>query len=136
MIGDENQKLIPFIEALQLKKIPLTNQQFLEPLSKEIPALGCTVLDTYIKYFREDSFAPLEIHYGYTNGFQSETEVTDIFGDVERSESTRIKGTWVVHHPENKIRDSGATKTTQTTEQNPCSECGMLLSQTGVCDYC
>lgn len=136
MNGDENLKLIPLSEALQLKKIPLTNQQFLEPLAKGIPTLGCTVLDTYIKYFRVDNSAPLEIHYGYTTGFQSEVELTDIFGDVDRSESTRIKGTWVVTHPENKIRDSGTIKTRQTTEQRPCPECGMLLSQTGVCDFC
>lgn len=136
MNGEENRKLIPLSEALQQKQIPLTNRQFLEPLLRGIPTSGCIVLDTYIKYFREDNLAPLEIHYGYTNGFQTEAELTDIFGDVERSESTRIRGTWVVAHPENKIRDSGTTTTKQTTEQRACPECGMLLSQTGVCDFC
>ena len=42
----------------------------------------------------------------------------------------------IMAHPENKIRDSGTTKTKQTTELRPCPECGMLLSQTGVCDFC
>lgn len=130
------EALVDFSAALRAFKLPLANQEFLAALEQRIPCLGCKVLDGYIKYFREDKLPALEIHYGYTNGFQSEQEVIQIFGDVDRSESTRVSNIWWVTHPENKIRESGRSRSMKTSEETYCPGCGMSLPKSQQCEFC
>lgn len=125
-----------FSEAVREFGLPIENKQFLTMLEGSIPSVGCEVLTSYIKYFRADSLPHLEIHFGYTTGFQSEKEILQIFGDVERWESKRVKNAWGVSHPLNKIRESGYPQKQNSHRSKFCSICGMQLSQTGLCEFC
>lgn len=133
---DDSPNLVPLNEALREKNFPLENLTFLKNLQYSVDSLGCEILDTYIKVLRPDGLPTLDIHYGFTTGFQSPEEIVSIFGDVDYWESKRLAGTWGVSHPVNRIRESGGTHSSAGKEQVPCPQCGMLMSSAQNCEFC
>lgn len=125
---------VPLREALQAARIPFTNQVFLEPLLDWDDIAYCELRSGYIKVNRKSGKQPLRIHSGYTVGFSSEEEITQLFGDAERWPN---KGNWGLTHPENQLREGNETrKSRNARDQKVCPTCFMVLSLSGVCNTC
>lgn len=59
----------------------------------------------YIKGIRQDGGRPLHIHFGYTTGIASESEILDSVGYVDCETGG---GVWAITHPVNSLRSSGS----------------------------
>jgi hypothetical protein len=122
-------------DAFRDKKTTLANQAFIRRLLSSIKVEGYAGRSGYIKVVRGDGYPAVQVHSGYSNGFQTEAEITRGVGDVDRWLSRRLRGTWGVTHPENQLRDGNSERHTKK-EAQPCPDCGSVMPLSGTCDLC
>jgi hypothetical protein len=118
------------------QKTPLENQAFVRQLLSGVSVDAFFDRGSYIKATRADGGPAVQIHYGYSNGFRSEEEITRSIGDVDRWRSGRATNLWGVSHPENKIRSSSGGGHAEKREWGYCTTCGLKLPASGLCDMC
>lgn len=135
-VGD-NRQYSSLQEAFQNNRRSFANMKFLMPIGEKFNAAGYFGRGKYIKVTRNGRGPALEIHAGYTNGFTSEAEIVEIFGDVERWHSRRGTGLWGVTHPDHGVgwKDDRATGS-EKLRGGRCPECGDELPLSGVCNFC
>jgi len=85
---------------------------------------------------RTNGQPPLRIAPGWTNGFVSESEATELCGTGQTIwESERARGMWGVSHPKNWGSSSGGVSKGER-DYGSCPACGYALPATGKCDDC
>ena len=122
--------------ALAAKQIPVENHALIHQFCEY---LGIDSFEDrgYIKAIRTDEGPSLQIHYGWTNGFQSEAEARSSTGDrVPVWHSGRGTGLWGVTHPVNNIGHGGGGPAKETPDYGTCTKHNIALPATGVCDEC
>lgn len=88
---------------------------------------------TYVKGIRRDDGRTLSIAFGYTGGLDSEQEILDAVGDVERGTDGNQ---WWMHRPVNKMRDGTGQSDAVRRNYGTCENCFVALPASGVCDEC
>jgi len=121
--------------ALIAFDVPTENRAFLSKISAVAPLARFVRTSGYIRADRADGGPSLNIAYGWTNGFVSEQEVRDIFGDVEAWPSGR-RGLWFVWHPENRGGKPRGGSAGADRIYEICPRCFIEMPPSGVCDRC
>jgi len=86
--------------AFTVFEIPVANHALIKQLCEFIGIDRYEIRRTYIKAVRTDGRPALNIHYGWTNGFQSEAEARAAAGvNTPCFPSERGTGQWWVRHP-------------------------------------
>lgn len=99
--------------ALDAIHMPLENRPLIEQFCRR---LGITHFEKrrsmYINAIRPDGGAPLQIQYGWTNGFTSQDEAETLAeGGEAYWQSQRRTGLWCVAHPTKCLSDGAMTGT-------------------------
>jgi len=108
-------------------------------------ALGITAFierSGHIRAERSDGLLALEIHYGYTNGFQSRDEIMGAMGDLisllgheDVWPSQRARDTWGLTHPVNGLGKADSTKGSgQERDYGTCHRCNHRHAANGTCE--
>jgi hypothetical protein len=122
-------------QVFQDRRIPLENQAIIRELTQAIGIEAFYDRGTYVKAVRSGPGKPLNIAYGWTNGFDSEEEVIQAVGDVDRWVSGRAIGMWGLWHPVHGGPSGGGAKSSRP-DPGVCPTCTMELPSSGRCDYC
>jgi hypothetical protein len=89
----------------------------------------------YFKAIRTDGERTISVHFGYTSGFETETDAVVAAGDVDRE---LFDSRWRVNHPLNDVgahhRGSGSSAANQIA--TICPSCFMEIPATDVCNNC
>lgn len=133
---DNDRRYESLADAFRDRRTSVANQRFLQRLLGGIDVEG---FDRYADHFRviRSSGDPwLEVHYGSTNGFRSPEEITAAVPSAVVSPSKARPGTWRVEHPDRAPDGSagGLDGRLRRFEGGRCSECGDVLSVSGVCN--
>lgn len=93
--------------------------------------------EPYIIATRRHGLRELHIYWGYTTGFTTEEEATRVGGTgATVGPSSKLKGTWYVSHPENRVQHREKRTRKVQREADFCDRCGEQKSLTGVCGNC
>jgi hypothetical protein len=134
---DDGSSTYPSLaSALAAKSIPLENQVLIREFCEYI---GIDRYEDrgYIKAVRANRGPALQIHWGWTNGFESEDEARRSTGDRAPCwPSQRGTGLWGVSHPTNNIGHGGGGPANELPDYGTCPSCNITLPATGVCDTC
>lgn len=135
--GDDDGSAYASLEAAFVhQRTPLENQAFIRRLLAGLDIIAFYDRGSYIRADRARGGYAIQIHYGYSNGFRSEDEITAGVGDVDRWRSARGTALWGVTHPEHKLRSGGGGAKVERREWGFCPTCGLKLPATGLCDSC
>ena len=121
--------------ALAANEIPVGNHAL---INKFCEYIGIDRYEDrgYIKAVRADGGPALQIHYGWTNGFQSEAEVLAAVGEAPFWPSERGTGLWGVSHPVNNLDHGGGGPAKHLREYGTCPKHFLKLPATGICGEC
>ncbi|WP_298945015.1 hypothetical protein [uncultured Microbacterium sp.] len=135
---DADETPYPSLDAaFSHQQTPLENRAFIRNLLAEIDVAGYYDRGNYIKVTRAQGGYAIQLHYGYSNGFRGEAEITRGVGDVDRWRSGRGINLWGVSHPENKLRSAGTMENkSEKREWGFCPICGLKLPASARCDNC
>lgn len=122
-------------EALREMHIPLENHPTIRNVTTAIGTKHYIRTGSYIKAVRLSGGPALNIHYGWTNGFESRDEAERATqGLVEVWPSGRGQGQWGITHPVNRMHESGVRQNgANEGTQGTCPTCNTLRSVTGTC---
>lgn len=136
--GPPNGRWETLSQAFAAHRFPIENLALVQQL---VDSIGIDHYEgiqsgSYIKGIRTGKGRNLHIHYGYTGGMDSEDEILDSVGDIERDSWFEGREWWITH-PVNRARGGGGSRN-QSTEREVsfCPNCFMQLPASGVCDEC
>lgn len=125
-------------QAFQAHHFPSENLPLVQQLVDHVGVSHYEDIESrgYIKAIRRDRGKALHIHFGYTGGLASESEIFDSVGDVDRGSWFDGREWWIAH-PVNKLRDgTGTGSRSAEREADFCPSCFMQLPASGICDTC
>lgn len=121
-------------DALAKFGIPDRNRAFIRKFMGGIPIAGYYETSGYIKAVRANGGPDLNIASGWSNGFESEAEIIELLGDVERWGDGDRFPLWGVSHPENRIgHGGGGPSSSGPRDYGTCPTCFTGFSASGQC---
>lgn len=111
-------------------ELDVANRKFVRRLFKDIPIREIVQTSGYLKVARRDGSRDLRIHHGYTTGFTSREEVTDMGLNAPVWACDRG---WGVNHPVHGPPRSGGRGSTTVRSPEVCQKCGMTFALNGAC---
>lgn len=118
--------------ALEEKRIPSDNHSFLIQLIATIDVQEVSERSAYIHVKRREPGPDIHIHSGWTEGFASAQEITNVHPTAEIHEyGTKFKR-WYVVHPENRLRGHETMAAAERVHE-VCSVCFTQRAANGTC---
>lgn len=128
------------LSALEKARITSENHAFIHRIVEAVGISGFQAVmnaEPYIIATRGDGLRDLHIYWGYTTGFATEEEAARVGGTgATVGPSSKLKGTWYVTHPENRVQTREKRTRQVQREAAFCERCGEQKSLTGVCGNC
>jgi hypothetical protein len=131
----DDRRFTSLQHALDVHRIPAENHHLITEFTQALGIEGYYGRTGYIKAVRQDGKPALQIHSGYTNGFQSAEEANHPGIGGSPWKSGRGTKLWGISHPSNRLR-SGNKRSNQKRHFGHCPSHGYELNARGECDAC
>lgn len=116
----------------------MENHALIERMCRAIGIARYEQYSDHIRAVRLGVGSSLQIHWGWTDGFESEDEVLRATGRTAPyvQSDWRGAGFFYVEHPVNRLHEGGSGAKSKQRDFGTCPQCFLVFSALGVCDDC